>query len=71
MEIRLVNHGNKKDDETIVYFFNGYEIIRKNKRELQYGGMAKNYEVYGINTLTLTWTAGQTIGNGVVISNEN
>ena len=39
--------------------------------ELHYGGMAKNSEVYGINTLTLTWTAGQTIGNGVVISNEN
>lgn len=39
--------------------------------ELHHGGRAKNYEVYGKNTFTMTWTQGQTFGNGVTISNEN
>lgn len=38
--------------------------------ELHHGGMAKNYEVYGKNTFTLSWTEGQTFGDGAVLSNE-
>ena len=39
--------------------------------ELHHGGYAKNFEVFGSNTFTMTWTAGQSMENGVVISNEN
>lgn len=39
--------------------------------ELHHGGMAKNYEVYGVNTFTVTWQTGQRFNNGVVISNES
>lgn len=38
--------------------------------ELHHGGMAKNYEVYGKNTFILSWTEGQTFGNGAVMRNE-
>lgn len=38
--------------------------------ELHHGGMAKNYEVFGQNTFTLTWTQGQTFSEGAVMSNE-
>lgn len=38
--------------------------------ELHHGGLAKNYEVFGQNTFTLTWTQGQTFGEGAVMSNE-
>ena len=38
--------------------------------ELHHAGLAKNYEVFGQNTFTLTWTQGQTFGEGAVISNE-
>lgn len=38
--------------------------------ELHHGGLAKNYEVIGTNTFTLTWTKGQTFSSGAVMSNE-
>jgi len=38
--------------------------------ELHHGGMAKNYEVYGVNTFTLSWVEGQTFGEGATLSNE-
>jgi hypothetical protein len=38
--------------------------------ELHHGGYARNYEVYGINTFTVTWTTGQRIGEGAAINNE-
>ena len=38
--------------------------------ELHHGGLAKNYEVVGTNTFTLTWTEGQTFGEGAIMSNE-
>ncbi len=38
--------------------------------ELHHGGVAKNYEVYGKNTFTVTWTQGKTFENGATISNE-
>ena len=37
--------------------------------ELHHGGIAKNYEVYGCNTFTFSWSAGQTFVEGVM-SNE-
>ena len=33
-------------------------------------GYGENYEVYGKNTFTLSWTEGQTFGDGAVLSNE-
>lgn len=38
--------------------------------ELHHGGYAKNYEVYGKNTFTLTWTSGQTFTSEGVMTNE-
>ena len=38
--------------------------------ELHHGGCAKNYEVFGQNTFTLTWESGQTFENGSEISDE-
>ena len=38
--------------------------------ELHYAGKAKNYEVFGSNTFTLTWTEGQTFENGAVMTYE-
>ena len=35
--------------------------------KLHHGGYARNYEVYGSITYTISWTAGQTIGNGITL----
>lgn len=53
-------------DEEVVYTISPRELW-----ELHYGGYARNFEVYGKNTFTMTWTQGQTFSNGVTISNEN
>ncbi len=39
--------------------------------ELHHGGLAKNYEVYGKNTFTVTWTKGDSFDQGAIISNES
>lgn len=36
--------------------------------ELQYGGLAKGYYSHGSQSYTVTWTAGQRIGTGAVVS---
>lgn len=56
----------EKDDERDFYTVKAKELW-----ELHYGGYAKFFEVYGKNTFTMTWTQGQTFGNGVNISDEN
>ena len=38
--------------------------------ELHHGGLGKNFETVGTISLTITWTDGQTCGNGVVINYE-
>ena len=38
--------------------------------ELHHGGIAKNYEVYGFNTFTVTWTHGDRMGKGALLQNE-
>lgn len=35
--------------------------------ELHHGGKARNHEVYGTMTQTITWTAGEKVGNGVEV----
>ncbi len=49
----------------------GFVITPAELWELHHGGYARHYEVFGSNTFTMTWTQGQTVGNGVVISNEH
>ena len=44
-------------------------LVSNQMWELHYGGFAKNYEVYGINTFTITWTYGQEFAEEL-ISNE-
>ncbi len=39
--------------------------------ELHHGGAARNFEVCGVNTFTLTWNEGELLETGAVISNEN
>ena len=55
-------------DKTITSMGN-LPVSPRDMWELHHGGMAKNYEIYGINEFTLTWTKGQTFGAGV-LSNE-
>lgn len=69
MQITYELHDVYDWDRTITSMGN-LPVSPRDMWELHHGGMAKNYEVYGKNTFTLSWTKGQTFGEGAVLSNE-
>ena len=69
MQITYELHDVYDWDRTITSMGN-LPVSPRDMWELHHGGLAKNYEVFGQNTFTLTWTQGQTFGEGAVMSNE-
>ncbi len=52
-----------------IYSMGNMPVSPRQMWELHHGGYAKNFEVYGVNTFTVTWTRGQAF-EGATISNE-